>query len=75
VDDLAPVRHALAAIENISDDALFVKKLRELVEDHGPLVKLLGDINAYPKSAKVLNDFTTGKLAAALKNPPKGIKS
>ena len=69
VDDLAPVRHALQAIENISDDALFVKKLREFQADHGPLIKLLGDINAYPKSAKVLNDFTTAHLAAAIKNP------
>jgi len=69
VDDLAPVRHALAAIENIADDALFVKKLREFAADHGPLVALLGDINAYPKSARVLNDFTTAHLAAAIKNP------
>ena len=70
MDDLEPVRHALAAIENISDDALFLKKLRELVADHGPLVGLLGDINAYPKAAKVLNDFTTAKLAGALTKKP-----
>jgi hypothetical protein len=75
IDDLAPVRHALAAIENISDGVLFLKKLREFADDHGPLIPLLHDINAYPKAAKVLNDFTTSKLAAALKNPPKGIKS
>ena len=73
IDDLDPVRHALAAIEGISDGQLMVKKLREFVADHGPLVPLLGDINAYPSSAKVLNDFTTGHLAAALKNPPKAL--
>jgi len=70
-----PGLNALAAIENISDDAIFLKKLREFADDHGPLIPLLHDINAYPKAAKVLNDFTTSKLAAALKNPPKGIKS
>ena len=75
VDDLAPVRHALAAIENISDDALFVKKLREFAADHGPLIALLGDINAYPKAAKVLNDFTTEHLTRALTQGRKGAKA
>ena len=70
-DDLDPVRHALAAIEGISDDELFVKKLREFAAEHGPLVRLLTDINAYPKSAKVLADFTTANLAEAIKQGPK----
>jgi len=69
-DDLDPVRHALMAIEGISDDELFVKKLREFASDHGPLIRLLTDINAYPKSARVLADITTSALAAAIKNPP-----
>ena len=71
VDDLDPVRHALAAIENISDDALFLKKLREFAAEHGPLVNLLHDINAYPKAARMLNDFTTRQLADAIKQGPK----
>jgi len=70
-DDLDPVRHALAAIEGISDDELFLKKLREFAADHGPMVRLLTDINAYPKSARVLADFTTAKLAEAIKQGPK----
>ncbi len=70
IDDLAPVRHALLAIENIQDDQLFLKKLRELVGDHGDLVKLLADINAYPKAAKVLNDLNTQAMAKALSRGP-----
>jgi len=65
-DDLAPLRHALAAIENISSDTLFEQKLHEFISDHGPLVKLLADVNAYPKSAKVLNDLNAASLAKAL---------
>jgi hypothetical protein len=69
-EDLAPLRHALAAIENISDDALFKKKLAELIAEGGPLVKLLADINAYPKSAKVINQLNTQALASALTKQP-----
>ena len=65
-DDLDPVRNALQSIEKIKDDSLMVKKLKEFVAERGPLIELLGDINAYPKAAKVLNDFTTQKLAKAL---------
>ena len=70
-DDLQPLRNALAAIEQISDPALFEKKLQEFIADGGPLVKLLADINAYPKSAKVINDTSTESMAAALGEKPK----
>lgn len=72
-DDLQPLRSAIAAIENISDPKLFQTKLEEFISDHGPLVKLLADINAYPKSAKVLNDLNTDALASALAKPKETI--
>ena len=70
MDDLEPLRHALASIESIEDPALFQKKLEEFIAEGGPLVKLLADINAYPKAAKVINEQTTQQLAAALKQKP-----
>lgn len=72
--DLEPLRHAIHSIEQIEDPQLFESKLRELIAEHGPLVKLLADINAYPKAAQVINDATTKHLAAALTGKPKGIK-
>ena len=47
---------------------LWLKKLKEFVAEHGPLVKLLADVNASPKAAKVINDFTTENFAKALTN-------
>jgi phage gp29-like protein len=71
-EDLQPLRSALAKIETISDNALFEQKMREFISDHGPLVKLLADINAYPKSAKVINELNTQALASALAAPKPG---
>ena len=68
-DDLAPIAHELESILTIQDEKLWLKKLREFVSEHGPLVKLLADVNASPKAAKVINDFTTKQFAAALKKP------
>jgi hypothetical protein len=65
-DDLAPVAHEFQALQAISNDALYLKKMREFIAEHGPLVKLLADINASPKAAKVLNDAATVNLAQAL---------
>jgi hypothetical protein len=69
-EDLAPLRSALAAIEGITDDTLFEQKMREFISDHGPLVKLLADINAYPKSAKVIEKMNTQALVAGLSGKP-----
>jgi phage gp29-like protein len=65
-EDLQPLRSAIAAIENIADPELFRKKLEEFISDHGPLVKLLADINAYPKSAKIIAETNTQEMATAL---------
>jgi hypothetical protein len=54
------------AIQEIGNDALYLKKMREFIAEHGPLVQLLADINASPKAAKVLNDTATVNLAQAL---------
>ena len=69
-DDLAPIAHEFNSIMQIQDEKLWLKKMKEFVAEHGPLVKLLADVNASPKAAKVINDFTTEQFAAALKNPP-----
>lgn len=66
VDDLAPIIHEYNAILGIENDALFLKKMREFVAEHGPMMRLLPDINANPRAAKVLQQFTTEQLAAAL---------
>ena len=75
VDDLAPIAAELERILKISDPALFEKKLKEFIAEHGPLVRLLPDINANPKAAKVLNNFTSQALANALKKKPNLIKA
>lgn len=69
-DDLAPIADEFNRIMGISDDALWLKKMKEFVAEHGPLVRLLADVNANPKAAKVLNDFTTAKLAEAIQHKP-----
>ncbi len=69
-DDLEPPRSALAAIEGISDPELFRKKIEEFISDYGPLTKLLADMNAYPKSAKVIQETNVEEMAAALGNKP-----
>jgi hypothetical protein len=68
-DDLAPIAHEFNSIMQIQDEALWLKKMKEFAAEHGPLVKLLADVNASPKAAKVINDFTTEQFAQALKNP------
>ena len=68
-DDLAPIAHEFNAIMGIQDKKLWLKKINEFAAEHGPLVKLLADVNASPKAAKVINEFTTEQFAEALKNP------
>lgn len=70
-DDLAPIADELNRISGIKDDALMLKKLKAFVAEHGPLVKLLADINANPAAAKILQQFTQDHLAAALTTKPK----
>ncbi len=70
-EDTDPLRHALAEIEQIKDDAQFEKKLRELVADNGPLIALLQGMNAYPRAAKVIAEQNTQTLARALVANPK----
>ena len=67
-DDLAPILNEFNAINQIQDDALYLKKMKEFVAEHGPLARLLADVNANPRAAKVLNDFTTQQFAAAIKS-------
>ncbi len=73
LDDLEPVRNDLAAIEKIEDPELFRKKIAEYIADNGPLVKRLADINAYPKSAKVIQETNVEEMAKALAAKPKAL--
>ena len=66
--DLAPLADRFNRILEINDDELFRQKLQDFIAEHGPLAKLLADINADPKAAHVLNDLATRELQTALKS-------
>lgn len=61
-NDLAPVLHRLAAIQQISDPIVFQKKIQEFIDDQDALADLVLD----PQSARALADVLATSLANEL---------